>query len=154
MIIIYKQLISLYTLQILTFGENKQTKVTLADKLIVTDILVILRATWLAVPKYNGTKASHITQVVYIVNPVTTNAKLALGLRNFSIEIKANVDIMCDYYSTHYKSGQIVLECSINNKSEKATLSSWTKLICFYGYSRLCGYLKSVHVKHFVSSFL
>lgn len=104
----------LYNWQILTFGENKQTKVTLADKLMVTDILVIRRATWLAVPKYKGTKASHITQVVYIVNPVTANAKLALGLRNSSIEIKANVDIMCDYYTAHYYAGQIISERSIN----------------------------------------
>ena len=53
----------------ITFGENRQATVTLADKLIVTDMLVILRATWLAVPKYRGTKASHMTQVVYMVNP-------------------------------------------------------------------------------------
>jgi hypothetical protein len=36
---------------------------------MVTDMLVILRATWLAVPKYSGTKANHITQVVYMVKP-------------------------------------------------------------------------------------
>lgn len=52
-----------------TFGVNKQANVTVADKLIVTDIDVIRRGTWLAVPKYNGTKANQITQVVYIVNP-------------------------------------------------------------------------------------
>lgn len=51
---------------------------------MVTDILVILRATWLAVPKYKGTKANHITQVVYIVNPVTTERELTLGLRNLN----------------------------------------------------------------------
>lgn len=54
---------------LLTLGANKQTKVTLAERLMVTDMLVILKATWLAVPKYNGTKASQITQVVYMVNP-------------------------------------------------------------------------------------
>lgn len=53
----------------LTFGENRQMTVTLADKLIVTDIDVSRRGTWLAVPKYKGTNASHITHVVYIVNP-------------------------------------------------------------------------------------
>lgn len=53
----------------LTFGENRHATVTLADKLIVTDMLVIRSATWLAVPKYSGTNANHITQVVYIVNP-------------------------------------------------------------------------------------
>lgn len=53
----------------LTFGEKRQTTVTLADRLIVTDMLVILRATWFAVPKYNGTNANQITHVVYIVKP-------------------------------------------------------------------------------------
>lgn len=36
---------------------------------MVTDIEVILNATLLPVPKYNGTKANHMTQVVYIVKP-------------------------------------------------------------------------------------
>uniref|UniRef100_A0A1B0B4J2 Uncharacterized protein n=1 Tax=Glossina palpalis gambiensis TaxID=67801 RepID=A0A1B0B4J2_9MUSC len=52
----------------LTLGENKQAIVTLADKLIVTDIEVILKGTWFAVPKYKGTNANHITQVVYIAS--------------------------------------------------------------------------------------
>lgn len=42
---------------------------TLADRLMVTDMEVILSGTWFAVPKYNGTKASQMTQVVYMVNP-------------------------------------------------------------------------------------
>lgn len=33
-----------------TFGENRQATVTLADKLIVTDIHVIRNGTWVAVP--------------------------------------------------------------------------------------------------------
>lgn len=57
----------------LTFGENRQAIVTLAERLIVTDILVIRRATWFAVPKYNGTKANQITQVVYMVKPKKYN---------------------------------------------------------------------------------
>jgi hypothetical protein len=54
---------------LITFGEKRHATVTLADRLMVTDMLVILRATWLAVPKYSGTKANHITQVVYMVKP-------------------------------------------------------------------------------------
>lgn len=53
----------------LTFGEKRQATVTLAERLIVTDILVMRKATWFAVPKYKGTKANHITHVVYIVKP-------------------------------------------------------------------------------------
>lgn len=49
--------------------------VTLADKLIVTDIDVILRGTWLPVPKYNGTNASQMTHVVYIVKPLGNKIK-------------------------------------------------------------------------------
>ena len=52
-----------------SFGEKRQASVTLADKLIVTDILVIRSGTWFPVPKYSGTKASQITQVVYMVKP-------------------------------------------------------------------------------------
>lgn len=44
--------------------------VTLADKLIVTDMDVTRNATWLAVAKQRGTKASHMIHVVYIVNPM------------------------------------------------------------------------------------
>jgi hypothetical protein len=33
------------------FGEKRQASVTLADKLIVTDMLVILSGTWFPVPK-------------------------------------------------------------------------------------------------------
>lgn len=36
---------------------------------MVTDMLVILNAKSLAVPKYDGTNANQIIQVVYIVNP-------------------------------------------------------------------------------------
>lgn len=43
--------------------------VTEADKLMVTDIDVILSATLFPVPKYSGTKANHITHVVYMVKP-------------------------------------------------------------------------------------
>lgn len=43
--------------------------VTDAERLMVTDIEVILSATLFPVPKYNGTKANHITHVVYIVKP-------------------------------------------------------------------------------------
>lgn len=64
----------------LTFGENKQATVTLAERLIVTDMLVILKATWLAVPKYNGTKANHITHVVYIVKPICFDSLKASGI--------------------------------------------------------------------------
>lgn len=60
---------------LLTLGENKQAIVTLADKLIVTDIDVILRGTWLPVPKYNGTNASQMTHVVYIVKPLGNKIK-------------------------------------------------------------------------------
>ena len=56
-----------------TLGENKQTSVTLALNDIVTAILVIRRGTWLAVPKYRGTKANHMTHVVYIVKPEGIN---------------------------------------------------------------------------------
>lgn len=42
---------------------------TLAERLMVTDILVIRRGMWFPVPKYRGTNASHITHVVYIVKP-------------------------------------------------------------------------------------
>lgn len=52
-----------------TFGENKHMTVTLAERLIVTDILVIRRGMWLPVAKYRGTNASHIMHVVYIVKP-------------------------------------------------------------------------------------
>ena len=58
-----------------TFGENKQANVTLADKLIVTDIDVIRSGTWFAVPKYKGTNASQITHVVYIVKPIWVQNK-------------------------------------------------------------------------------
>lgn len=54
----------------LTLGEKRQAIVTLADRLMVTDIVVILSGVWLPIPKYNGTNASHMTQVVYIVKPV------------------------------------------------------------------------------------
>ena len=64
---------------LLTFGENKHAMVTLADKLIVTDIDVILRGTWLAVPKYNGTNASQMTQVVYIVKPKGTHKIMSIN---------------------------------------------------------------------------
>lgn len=53
-----------------TFGENRQTIVTLAERLMVTDMVVILSGVWLPMPKYSGTNASHMTQVVYIVKPV------------------------------------------------------------------------------------
>ncbi|KAK1121012.1 hypothetical protein K0M31_010797 [Melipona bicolor] len=36
---------------------------------MVTDIDVILSATLFPVPKYSGTKANHITHVVYMVKP-------------------------------------------------------------------------------------
>lgn len=39
---------------------------------------------------------------------------ISIGLRNSSIEIKVNVDIMCDYYTAHYYAGQIISERSIN----------------------------------------
>lgn len=55
--------------ELLTLGENRHATVTLADKLIVTDIDVRRSGTWFAVPKYNGTNASQITHVVYIVKP-------------------------------------------------------------------------------------
>ena len=42
---------------------------TLAERLMVTDIEVIRRGTWFAVPKYSGTNASQMTHVVYIVKP-------------------------------------------------------------------------------------
>lgn len=58
----------IYTL--LTLGENRHATVTLADKLIVTDIDVSRSGTWFPVPKYNGTNASQITHVVYMVKPV------------------------------------------------------------------------------------
>lgn len=58
-------------LLLLTLGEKRHATVTLADRLIVTDIDVILSGTWLAVPKYSGTKASQMTHVVYMVNPAT-----------------------------------------------------------------------------------
>jgi len=35
----------------LTLGEKRQAMVTLADKLMVTDMLVMRSGTWLAVPK-------------------------------------------------------------------------------------------------------
>lgn len=53
-----------------TFGEKRHTIVTLADRLIVTDIVVILSGVWLPMTKYKGTNASHMTHVVYIVKPV------------------------------------------------------------------------------------
>lgn len=56
-----------------TFGENKQAIVTLAERLIVTDMEVMRSGTWFAVAKYNGTNASQITQVVYMVNPFEKN---------------------------------------------------------------------------------
>lgn len=90
------------SLKVLTFGENKQTRVTLADRLMVTDMLVILRATWFAVPKYRGTKASHITQVVYIVNPVTAKGELAAGLCNLNTGFTGNANIMDDNCRAHY----------------------------------------------------
>lgn len=55
--------------ELLTLGENRHATVTLADKLIVTDIDVSRSGTWFAVPKYNGTNANQITHVVYIVKP-------------------------------------------------------------------------------------
>lgn len=60
----------IFNLTVHTFGEKRHTIVTLADKLIVTDIVVILSGVWLPITKYNGTNASHITHVVYIVKPV------------------------------------------------------------------------------------
>lgn len=59
--------------QTLTLGENRHATVTLADKLIVTDIDVRRSGTWFPVPKYNGTKANQITHVVYIVKPAHLN---------------------------------------------------------------------------------
>jgi len=56
--------------ELLTLGEKRQMTVTKADKLMANDILMILSSIWLAVPKNRGTKASHMTQVVYIVNPM------------------------------------------------------------------------------------
>lgn len=53
----------------ITFGLKRHAIVTEAERLIVTDIEVILRATLFPVPKYSGTKASHMTHVVYIVKP-------------------------------------------------------------------------------------
>lgn len=47
--------------------------VTLADRLMVTDMVVILSGVWLPMPKYSGTNASHMTHVVYIVKPVEQN---------------------------------------------------------------------------------
>lgn len=61
---------SITILFILTFGENRQTMVTLADRLMVTDMVVILSGVWLLIPKYSGTNASHMTHVVYIVKPI------------------------------------------------------------------------------------
>lgn len=70
----------LYSSEILsrwiTFGLNRQAIVTDADRLIVTDIEVILNATLFPVPKYRGTNASHITHVVYIVKPVEIEIRL------------------------------------------------------------------------------
>jgi len=59
---------------IYNLGENRQTRVTDADKDMVTAMDVIRSGTWFPVPKYRGTKASQITQVVYIVKP-TNNRK-------------------------------------------------------------------------------
>lgn len=55
---------------VLTLGEKRQATVTLAERLMVTDIEVIRRGTWFAVPKYSGTNASQMTHVVYMVKPV------------------------------------------------------------------------------------
>lgn len=111
---------------------------------MVTDILVILSATWLAVPKYNGTKANHITQVVYIVNPVTTNTKLTLGFRNVSMGLEL-MWIICDYCSTDHLLSRLYLNATLTFAIERATLSNCSKLACFQGYVKV-GYLKSVHV--------
>lgn len=54
-----------------TLGEKRQTRVTLAERLMVTDMEVMRRGMWLPVPKYRGTKAIQMTHVVYIVNPAT-----------------------------------------------------------------------------------
>lgn len=59
---------------------------TLAERLIVTDMLVIRNATWLAVPKYKGTKANQITHVVYIVKPI----KVALNFAKAIKKLKFN----------------------------------------------------------------
>lgn len=53
-----------------TFGEKRQTSVTLALSEMVTAMLVTRSGTCDAVPKYSGTKASQITHVVYIVKPL------------------------------------------------------------------------------------
>lgn len=55
--------------RVLTLGEKRHATVTLADRLMVTDIEVIRNGTWFAVPKYRGTKASQMTHVVYMVKP-------------------------------------------------------------------------------------
>lgn len=52
------------------FGVKRHTNVTVADKLIVTDIDVIRKYRCCAVTKYNGRNANHIIHVVYIVKPV------------------------------------------------------------------------------------
>lgn len=57
------------TSSVLTLGEKRHATVTLAERLIVTDIEVIRNGTWFAVPKYRGTKASQMTHVVYMVKP-------------------------------------------------------------------------------------
>lgn len=43
---------------------------------MVTDMVVILSGVWLPMPKYSGTNASHMTQVVYIVKPVKKKIKI------------------------------------------------------------------------------
>lgn len=52
-----------------TLGVKRQATVTLADRLMVTDMEVILSAMLFPVPKYSGTNANQITHVVYMVNP-------------------------------------------------------------------------------------
>lgn len=64
----------------LTFGVKRHAMHTRADKLIVTDIEVILSGTVLAVAKYNGTNASQMMQVVYIVKPICFDSLKASGI--------------------------------------------------------------------------
>lgn len=59
----------------LTFGVNRHAIVTLAERLMVTDMHVMRSGTWFAVPKYNGTKAIQMTHVVYMVKPARNQLK-------------------------------------------------------------------------------
>lgn len=70
---------------------------TLADKLMVTDMDVIRNGTWLAVPKYSGTNASQMTQVVYIVKPVETKICIFIFV---NINENANINFDMELLST------------------------------------------------------